>query len=255
MSRPKKQTVDYFPHDCNHKKTMFILESQFGNDGYAFWFKLLELLGNTEGHFYDCRDEHDWGFLLAKTRLDEETTNRILNTLSKLQAIDPELWEQKIIWSQNFVDRLEDVYKRRLVNVPIKPTIKNKCQQKPASNGINVDGNPQSKVKESKVKESIYIVFEKYKEIFKDYHKREPLLTDKRIKKIKARLKRFSEEELIMAMQRISKSDWHIGKNPNSKFYATPEFCFRNDEKVENWLNEPEKTKAQDLDAWVGGLK
>ena len=49
MTRPKKQTVDYFPHSCNHKKTIYILEERYGNNGYSFWFKLLEMLGNTEG--------------------------------------------------------------------------------------------------------------------------------------------------------------------------------------------------------------
>ena len=47
MARPKKQTVDYFPHIIKQGKTMTILENRFGNDGYAFWFKLLEILGST----------------------------------------------------------------------------------------------------------------------------------------------------------------------------------------------------------------
>ena len=51
MTRPMKKGVDYFPHACVHGQTMFILEQRWGNDGYAFWFKLLEMLGTTEGHF------------------------------------------------------------------------------------------------------------------------------------------------------------------------------------------------------------
>ena len=67
MARPKKRTVDYFPHQCNHGKTMFILEQKYGNDGYAFWFKLLELLGTTEGHFLHLENSADWEFLHPKT--------------------------------------------------------------------------------------------------------------------------------------------------------------------------------------------
>ncbi len=51
MARPKKQTVDYFPHFVKGGRTIFILENKFGNDGYAFWFKLLEILGESEGIF------------------------------------------------------------------------------------------------------------------------------------------------------------------------------------------------------------
>ena len=51
--RPKKAIVDYFPHFVSHGKTMFTIEMKYGNDGYAFWFKLLEILGSTENHYID----------------------------------------------------------------------------------------------------------------------------------------------------------------------------------------------------------
>ena len=44
MARPLKQTVDYFPHYVNHGKTLLIIENEYGNTGYAFWFKVIELL-------------------------------------------------------------------------------------------------------------------------------------------------------------------------------------------------------------------
>lgn len=121
MGRPKKNTVDYFPHKCDSGKTIFILEQKFGNDGYAFWFKLLELLGKTENHVYDCRNPDDFEFLQAKTRLSEETTNKILDLLSDLKAIDRDLWKIKVIWVQNFVNNLSALYSNRRVELPSKP--------------------------------------------------------------------------------------------------------------------------------------
>lgn len=156
MSRPKKQTIDYFSHDCEHGKTLFVLEEKYGNDGYAFWFKLLECLGKTEGHYYDFNNSASKMYLLSKTRLSEVIAADILTTLSEMEAIDKELWGQGIIWSQKFVDRLEDVYLRRKVNKPLKPTLtpseRDKCQQKPHSSDDSANINPQSKVKERKVK-------------------------------------------------------------------------------------------------------
>ena len=104
VARPKKQTVDYFPHCCNHKKTMFVLEQRYGNDGYAFWFKLLEMLGSAEGHALDINDLATWEFLQAKTKLSDSFCIEILELLVKLGAIDSELWGKKVIWCQNFVD-------------------------------------------------------------------------------------------------------------------------------------------------------
>lgn len=149
MARPKKQTVDYFPHYCHHKKTMFILEQRYGNDGYAFWFKLLELLGDTEGHYLDLNDATAWEFLQAKTRLDDSFCSEILSLLAKLRAIDAELWEQKVVWCQNFVDGLEPVYKNRRVETPARPSF---YTEKPQGVRVSTKKTQQSRVEESKVK-------------------------------------------------------------------------------------------------------
>ncbi|EOL45779.1 DnaD domain protein [Enterococcus caccae] len=164
MARKKKQTVDYFPHMANSGKTLFILENSFGNDGYAFWFKLLELIASTDGHVIDVGNSAEWRFLLAKTRVNEETANNILNMLAELDAIDLELWKEKVIWATNFMENVGDVYLRRKVAKPRKPDLKNKCQHNSYSPAIieaetehnkqDVDINQQSKVKESKVNKS-----------------------------------------------------------------------------------------------------
>lgn len=148
MTRPRKATVDYFPHACNHGKTMFILEEKWGNDGYAFWFKLLEILGATEGHVYDAGNPAAWRYLTAKTRSDDVSAADILQCLADLNAIDPDLWSEKVIWIQNFVDGIKDVYRKRAEDIPIRPDFR---RRKPLYNGISGDENPQSKVKESKV--------------------------------------------------------------------------------------------------------
>lgn len=123
MGRPRKQTVDYFPHFVStDSRTKFILENNWGNDGYAFWFKLLELLGRSEGHCYECTQAADMMYLTALTRVTEEQAIEILNLLAERGNIDKELWtEHKIIWCQSLVDNLQDVYSKRTVAAPIKP--------------------------------------------------------------------------------------------------------------------------------------
>jgi len=155
MARPSKQVVDYFPHYAASGKTIFILENKFGNDGYAFWFKLLELLASTEGHSFRIGNPTDREFLLAKTKVSEEKANEILNVLAELDAIDKELYDEKIIWSQNFVDNLADVYKKRIVSAPEKPDKNGFRTGNTNSIGVSDSGNPQSKVKERRVKKSI----------------------------------------------------------------------------------------------------
>ena len=151
MARPKKKTVDYFPHFVDHGKTMFILEQKYGNDGYTFWFKLLEMLGKSAGHYLDLNDDTVWEFLQAKTRLTEGYCAEILALLAKLGAIDPELWSVRVVWSQNFVDGIADVYRNRRVAIPSRPSF---YIEKPRNAGVSTPEKPQSKVKESKVNQS-----------------------------------------------------------------------------------------------------
>ncbi len=164
MARPLKQTVDYFPHysDASTRKTVYILESKFGNDGYAFWFKLLELLASSEGHVSDVRNPVAWEFLLAKTRVDNEKACQIMELLVALEAIDSELWEKRVIWVQNLVDNISDVYRNRLTDLPLKPSLNG---EKPQPEGITDEINEVSatsntqtklkKTKENKTKEKL----------------------------------------------------------------------------------------------------
>ncbi len=162
MTRPRKQTVDYFPHDshASEGKTLFIMQSKYKNDGYAFWFKLLEQLASSEGHFIDLNDPVSEEYLRSKAGLDRITTHDnpapmiyMLDLLAKLGAIDPELWVKKVIWCQKLVDGIADVYTRnRHLSVPERPL--NYAEESHAK-AITTQVNPQSKVKESKVKESI----------------------------------------------------------------------------------------------------
>jgi len=144
MSRPQKQTVDFFPHYCNHGKTIFILEQKYQLRGYCLWFKLLEELGSHNGHYLDFNDESYVLFFSAKTMVSVTEIQEIMGLLSGLNAIDKKLWENKIVWSQNFVDNLSQVYDKRVVSAPQKPVSDTEI-------GVSVNGNPQSKVKESKV--------------------------------------------------------------------------------------------------------
>ena len=164
MARPTKTSVDYFPHMTHSGKTIAILEARWGNDGYAFWFKLLELLGDSSDFSFNCNRSADWEYLLSKTRVTEPVARAILDKLAEVEAIDAACWQQNIVWSDNFCRNLEPVFEKRKGQKPQKPEFP---QQKPAAGDISGDfrdGNPAAaaiiptetdKVKETKLTESI----------------------------------------------------------------------------------------------------
>ncbi len=237
MSRPKKQAVDYFPHYCQHKKTMFILEQRYGNDGYAFWFKLLELLGSTDNHYLDLNDATAWEFLQAKTRLGDSLCEEILDLLARLGAIDAQLWCARVVWSQNFVDGLEPVYKNRRVETPSKPSF---YIEKPCAVDVSTQKTPQSKVKESKVKESNTCAPESASQP-------EPLLANKNSG-------RATSQEPAPNGEAVQKSAGHDPKGDSGEPRATTPFTSkRQEDKFEQfWAAYPKKrSKGQAEKTWV----
>lgn len=169
MPRPQKQTVEYFPHYCNHKTTIYILEQKYGNDGYAFWFKLLEILGKEEGHFLDLKNPMKEEFLQAKTRLNHETVYNILDILAKLEAIDNELWKIKVVWSDNFVRGLKPVYANRRVEIPSRPIFLH-VEIPPPPNNLHEEIPKGSKVKEVK-KRTLCVYSENFESFWQQYPK------------------------------------------------------------------------------------
>ena len=126
MGRRGKVKVDYFPHVTQTGMTMDILQSRWGNDGYAFWFKLLELLGNAQGFCYHCNSASEWEYLLARTRVTAEVATAILDKLAEIEAIDAELWREKWVWSDNFVAGVAPAFEKRKGELPQKPDFRSR---------------------------------------------------------------------------------------------------------------------------------
>tara|TARA_Y100000588_G_scaffold279197_1_gene296012 strand:+ start:372 stop:1238 length:867 start_codon:yes stop_codon:yes gene_type:complete len=162
MARPKKNTVDYFPHDCHKIKELEILVDKYGNDGYAFYYRLFELLGKTPDHIYKFEKITDKMYLYKETGVDKDKANEIIKTLIELEIIDRNKWESnQNIWCQPFVDSIADVYEKRITDLPTKDSFRvgNPIEEefpgnKPGLSGENPSfrsRNSQSKVKETKL--------------------------------------------------------------------------------------------------------
>lgn len=115
MARPERNTVDYFPFFCDEGKKMFYIEETYGNDGFATFVKILRELAKTEYHYIDLSNVTTQMFLSAKCKVSKETLLSIINDLSELGKFNNELWNNyKIIWCQDFINSIEDAYKKRL---------------------------------------------------------------------------------------------------------------------------------------------
>lgn len=160
MARPQSNTVSYFPHKIGDGKKIFAIEAKYGNDGYATWFKILEKLATTENHYLNLNDEVEVMYLSSKCRVKEDVLFEIINDLSRLGCFDKILWEKRYIWSQVFIDSIQDAYSRRnnkcMTYEGLCKHLLVLCSTETQLLSKNNDSNTQSKVKERKVKKSMY---------------------------------------------------------------------------------------------------
>lgn len=157
MARPQKQCVDYFPHDNDASSygTVSILFNHFGHEGISFYWQLREIVSRTETHVIRLETPDSMEETAARLRFTPERMLEILAKMAYLNVIDPKLWEYKIIWWQELVDSVADVYKNRKQAVPIKPVVSGvETIVSGKETPVSTNENPQSKVKESKVEET-----------------------------------------------------------------------------------------------------
>lgn len=160
MARPSKQTVEYFPHFVKSGKTLFILESIWGNTGYAFWFKMLESICESDGHTLRYSDPNTRDYFLARCGIQHADAVKIFGKLVELGNIDRELWNNREwVWCPSLIENLKVVYSKRVTPIPCRPEIVSgektgfpgrKQNASPMREIVSGEKTPQSKVKERK---------------------------------------------------------------------------------------------------------
>jgi hypothetical protein len=149
MARQPKVTIDYFPHHIGNGKKMHTINNKYGNDGYATWFKLLEILGETDNHYLDLSIQSELMYVASKCNISEELLIQIIDDLCKLDEIDPELWVIRVVWNQRFIDSVQNAYNKRSNPCMTKGGVIKIFEQ----NGrLKTEKKPKSKDKPEKVK-------------------------------------------------------------------------------------------------------
>jgi predicted DNA-binding protein YlxM (UPF0122 family) len=100
----------------------------------------------------------------------------------------------------------------------------------PPAGGIEESSQSETR-EEGRPRRKIDIYISRYNELFDA----KTIATDGRIKKLNTRLKTFTFEQIMTALENLSLSSWHKGNNENN-WIAKPDFLLRSDEKVDEWL-------------------
>jgi hypothetical protein len=158
MARPQRNNVDYFPFICKVGNTTTYIENTYGNDGFAAWIKILRQLAITDYHYLDLSSLKNFKTLCSTCKIGEDMMNNILNDLVEFGELDAELWKERIVWSDQFINSIEDAYKKRSNKIVKREEfiqlLVSLRTRKPIKRESEVPVNPQSKVEYSIVEES-----------------------------------------------------------------------------------------------------
>ncbi len=187
MARPQKTGLDYFPHDCDASNDEKIdsLRLLYGNNGYAFYFILLERIYRTNNQELDISATETLQILSRKVAVTQEEFGKMLETAINLGCFNKDKYEKEHILTSNGIkkralptlekrQKARELFQKRISATETPPD----TQQKP------------DKGKERKGKESIV---KKTKEVFGCWNKicdnKAKSLSQGRKGKIQARLK------------------------------------------------------------------
>lgn len=150
MARPQKDGMDYFPHDNDavNDEKIEALRVLYGNDGYAFYFILLERIYRTAEFELDISDTETIQILCRKVGVSEEQFNKMLETALKRKCFDLETYEQRGVLTSH------GIKKRASVVIGNRETMRSKYKRISETTPETQAETRQSKVKESKEKES-----------------------------------------------------------------------------------------------------
>jgi hypothetical protein len=162
MARPRKTGLDYFPHDVDASEDEKIeaLRALYGNDGYAFYFILLERIYRSDNAELDISKKAILAALVKKIGISEQKFFEMLNTAFDIELFNKQLYEQNnVITSKGIKKRFEEVESmRERWRKKKKSKEENKEENKEDTSNIfsgeNSEETGESKVKESKEKKS-----------------------------------------------------------------------------------------------------
>lgn len=153
MARPQKDGMDYFPHDSDavNDEKIEALRVLYGNDGYAFYFILLERIYRTPEFELDISDAETIQILSGKVGVTEEKFNSMLETALKRKCFDREAYEQRgVLTSFGIKKRASVVIGNREIK---RSKYKKASETTPETRGETRGETPQRKEKEIKEKE------------------------------------------------------------------------------------------------------
>lgn len=116
MARPRKENMDYFPHDTDASgdEKIDAMRAMFGNDGYAFYFILCERIYRTSAAELDISKPVLLVPLFKKLLVTQEKFDEMIDASFELELFSQSDYSERgVLTSKGIKKRHEEVQKLR----------------------------------------------------------------------------------------------------------------------------------------------
>ena len=146
--------MDYFPHDtdASNDEKVEALRVLYGNDGYAFYFILLERIYRTNEAELDVSDAETIQILARKVAVTAEKFLQILETALKWKCFDRKDYEERGVLTSNGIKKRASVVVEKRVNMREKYQKKKEEVSDAETGEETTPETPQRKEKKRKEK-------------------------------------------------------------------------------------------------------
>lgn len=247
MGRPTKNGLEYFQADVDmfqDRKIKRLLRSA-GSKGFTIYIYLLTYIYRDEGYFFEW-DEDSAFDISDDLNFSESVVEETIKACCNVGLFNKELLMVKSVLSSKSIQErwLKIVTDANRKNTKIHPDyslLGKKPEFLREKTPVSSEETPEKSREstQSKVKESKEYNYVEFVDFWNEVNNAQCRLTSKKRTQIKQRLKTFTEDEIKQAIENRSVDEWINGDG--SKFKADWESFWRNDEKVERYLNKQPK--------------
>ena len=106
--------MKWFKHDTDASDDIKIrrLEEEYGNDGYAVFFKTLEIVGKEGAKSRLNLEKYPKKWISSRCHISEEKLSEILEFMSKISLLCPKSLKKNILYLPKFQERADEYTKR-----------------------------------------------------------------------------------------------------------------------------------------------
>ena len=155
MARPRLEGMNYFPHDTDatNDEKLEALRALYNNDGYAFYFIILERVYRTENAELNVSNPAVLAALINKIGINKDLFAQILQTSFDIGCFDKEAYNERKILTSNGIKKRADEVRGMRQRWRDNKDKDNREENNEENQEENSEETGESKVKESKLKE------------------------------------------------------------------------------------------------------